>query len=111
MGAEVEATTCETDQVADRHRDPNVTVRPTEAEKTGAAEVLRAEGWTIQSFLLACLRGFLDNPKRWLRAAEPYRPPEKPIGRPRKRDAGAQADIASDDVAGELVRERFEEPA
>ena len=95
----MEATTWHTDQVADRHRDPTVTVRPTEEEKTSAAELLHADGWTVQAFLLACLRGFLANPKKWLKAAEPYRPPEKPIGRPRKQPAG------------ELVAEPFEDPA
>lgn len=103
----MEATTWQTDQVADRHRDPAVTVRPTDAEKAGAAQVLRAKGWSIQGFLLACVRGLLHDPRRWIALAEPHWRPDKPKGRPRKAEPAETADI----TGHELVSEPFEDPA
>jgi len=77
----VEATTWQTDQMPDRHRDPTVTIRPTADIKTQAAAVLNTHGWSI----LAALHQLLANPDRRIVDVEPYRPPPKPIGRPRKR--------------------------
>jgi hypothetical protein len=113
--AEVEATTWQTDQVTDRHRDPNVTVRPTEAEKTSAGELLAKKGWSIQGFLLACVRGLLHDPRRWIAMAEPYWRPDKPKGRPRKGTSVPEVESTSSGADGEsaddLVSEPFEDPA
>jgi hypothetical protein len=76
--------TWQTDPVADRHIDPTVTVRPAAGDKAAATEALRARGWTIQAYLLACIAELLAEPDRRVAEVESYRPPSKPIGRPRR---------------------------
>lgn len=80
----MEATTWQTDQVPDRHRDPTVTVRPTEDVKNTASAVLGAHGWTIQAYLLACMSELLADPRRRIAEVEPYKPEPKQFGRPPK---------------------------
>jgi hypothetical protein len=97
----VEATTCHTDQVPDRHRDPTVTVRPTEQTKDAVIQLLAEHGLTLQVFVLACLAELLAEPERRLREVGPYVPEPKKKGRPPKPEA---------EPAHELEREPFEPP-
>jgi hypothetical protein len=76
-------STWQTDQVPDRHRDPTVTVRPTQTVKDTADEQLRERGWTVGDALHAALLWLLDDPQR-LSELERFRPAPKPQGRPPK---------------------------
>ncbi len=77
-------STCQTDHVADRHRDPTVSVRPTEQVKADAEKALGERGWTLGEALHAALLWLLADPRR-LKQLERYRPAPKAKGRPPKR--------------------------
>lgn len=85
----MEATTCETLQVPDRHRDPTVTVRPAQQVKDDVTAVLDRANLTIQAYLLACLGELLADPDRRVREVKPYVPPPKKTGRPPKKQPPA----------------------
>ena len=83
----MEATTCQTDQMPDRHRDPTVTARPTQAVKDAVGETLEARGWTVAEAVIAALSWILNDPDRAVAQLAPFRPPPKKSGRPpKKRD-------------------------
>ncbi|MFF0378642.1 hypothetical protein [Actinoplanes missouriensis] len=65
----------------DRHRDPTVSVRPSQGDKDAAVEALGARGWTLGDALHAALLWLLDDPRR-LAELERFRPPPKAKGRP-----------------------------
>lgn len=83
----MEATTCETLQVPDRHRDPTVTARPTQEVKDAATTALGEQGWTVGEALVATLSWILSDPASAVSQLAPFRPPPKRTGRPpKKRD-------------------------
>ncbi len=77
-------STCQTGEVPDRHRNPTVSVRPTEQVKADAEAAFREHGWTLGDALHAALLWLLDDPRR-LKQLERYRPAPKTKGRPPKR--------------------------
>jgi hypothetical protein len=75
--------------MANQHKIKGTTVRPEPAEVEAAKPHL--DGRSIETLLRATLRALKAEPDRVLATLEPYWPPEKPRGRPRKTpptDAG-----------------------
>jgi len=68
----------------DRHRFPGVLARPDPATRNAAREVLDARGWTLNEFLVACLRLVATNPDAMLRRLADFRP-QAQRGRPPRR--------------------------
>lgn len=66
------------------HAEVVLGVRATRAHREAARAALGEEGWELQAFITACLLAVADNPAETLRLLAPYRPPDKPKGRPRK---------------------------
>lgn len=77
-------STCQTDQVPDRHRRPTITGRPDQADKEAAETILKANGWSVDAFVVAAVLWCLDNPEAALRTLEPFKPEDQPRGRPPK---------------------------
>lgn len=80
----MEPTTWQTDQMPDRHRDPSVTVRPSQQSKDAAEAALAEHGWKLREALLAAVSWILANPAAALAQLAPFRPAPKPTGRPKK---------------------------
>jgi hypothetical protein len=80
----VEATTWQTDQVPDRHRDPTVTARPSQEVKDAVTDSLAEHGWTVAEAVIAALAWIVSDPAKALAQLSPHRPPPKKPGRPRK---------------------------
>jgi hypothetical protein len=72
--------------MASQHKLKGTTVRP-EPEELDAAKP-HLNGRSVETLLRASLRALAADPERTLAALEPYWPPEKPRGRPRKQPAG-----------------------
>lgn len=71
--------------VPNQHADrKSLAVRPPEADLTAARAVFKTEGWDARAFITACLRALVSERGRMLALITPYRPPPKPLGRPRK---------------------------
>lgn len=66
-----------------RHELVTRTYRPEQAE-VDAARAHLPDGRTMDAYLRGCLRRLAAEPDRVLAELEPYWPPEKPRGRPRK---------------------------
>lgn len=77
-------STCQTDQVPDRHRNPTVSVRPEPEVKRDAETKLAEHGWTVGDALHAALLWLLDDPQR-LAELERFRPSPRSKGRPPKK--------------------------
>lgn len=67
-----------------RHELTTSTFRPERTELADAGPLL-PQGKTMDAFLRACLRAVADRPAEFLTLVEPYWPPDKPRGRPRKQ--------------------------
>lgn len=65
-----------------KHEYPAKTFRPEPTEYATAQATLG--GRTVDGFIRACLRCLRDQPAEILALLEPYWPPKKRIGRPRK---------------------------
>jgi hypothetical protein len=65
----------------DRHKHGGVLARPDPATRQAAREVLDAHGWTMNEFIVACLRLVAANPTAMLRRLVQFRPTTK-SGRP-----------------------------
>lgn len=82
-------TTCQTVIVTesvkdpDRHENPGVLGRPTRELRDEAQAVLKANGWDMSSFIVACLVLLTRNPDAMLARLREFRPASK-RGRPRK---------------------------
>lgn len=80
----MEPTTWQTDQVPDRHRDPSVTVRPSQQTKGAAEAALAEHGWTLREALLAAVSWILNDTAAALAQLARFRPEPKKTGRPPK---------------------------
>jgi hypothetical protein len=60
-----------------------ITLRPPRTLKQDAAAILRARGWDMRGYFVACLAALTTDPDTELAAKTPHRQPEKPRGRPR----------------------------
>lgn len=71
--------------MADQHQEKRTTVRFPPEEKAGAVKTLRAAGWGLNDYLIACIRllAAYKDPKDFLSTLAQYRPPER-RGRPKK---------------------------
>jgi hypothetical protein len=67
----------------DRHENPGVLARPSKQLRDQARGILKANGWTMNDFLVACLVLLTRNPTAMLDRLKEFRPPAKK-GRPRK---------------------------
>ncbi len=76
-------STCQDVQMPDRHRRPAVLGRPEPEVKAQLDEVLKANGWTVDQFVVAATAWVLEDPRR-LADLAPLRPDERPLGRPPK---------------------------
>jgi hypothetical protein len=67
----------------DRHENPGVLARPDRRLRDRAKEILDANGWTMNDFLIACLILLTKNPSAMLARLADFKPPRK-VGRPPK---------------------------
>lgn len=65
----------------DRHRYPIVASRPDPQTRQAITVALKARGWTLNDFLVACMRLGAANPDAMLRRLAQFRPPAR-RGRP-----------------------------
>lgn len=69
--------------MADRHRDPPLTVRPPADVLAGAQAVMAERSLEMRGFVSACLAAVAHDPDGFLRVLDGHWPPEKRRGRPR----------------------------
>ena len=67
-----------------QHRNPPLNVRPDKDAREKAEPVLDGAGWTVSDFISACFNAVAANPRAFLAALAPHRPPPAKWGRPRK---------------------------
>lgn len=67
------------------HRRGGVHARGlTAEEREAAAELLAKHDWTINDYIVAAIRFLPENPVPFLARLRKYRPPPRPVGRPKK---------------------------
>jgi hypothetical protein len=69
--------------MADQHKQPKASLRPTAEARQVAKDALNGTDWTVNDFVTACMLALGKRPKTMLRDLEPFKPPRK-RGRPRK---------------------------
>jgi hypothetical protein len=79
--------------MADRHRDPPLTVRPPAEVLAGAQAVLADRSVEMRAFVSACLSVLAADPDGTLRFLEGHWPPEKPRGRPPRDSSPGSLDV------------------
>jgi hypothetical protein len=68
----------------DQHQQSKATVRPPAELKDAVHKVLaEADDWTVNDFVIACMRMLVKRPKTFLKQLEVFKPPRK-RGRPPK---------------------------
>ncbi len=72
-----------------RHVDQSHSTRVPPEVGDAAKDLLKERGWTVFSFLNACLHALVDKPDKVLALVGKYRT-EKPKGRPRRADPPVQ---------------------
>lgn len=70
--------------MADRHRDPQLNVRPPTELRTDAQQLLEDRGLEMKGFVVACLTALTADPDQVLEWLRPHWPAPKPRGRPPK---------------------------
>src|SRR5690349_14127448 len=65
----------------DAHRRPTVTGRPEPAAKEALDALLKANGWSVDAFVVAAVFWGIDHPEHALRTLDPYKPEDQPRGR------------------------------
>jgi hypothetical protein len=74
--------------MSNQHRDRPLSVRPPNESRIAAQAALTEYSWEMTEYITAALDAVATDPAATLAHLEPYRPPAKPRGRPRKKERG-----------------------